>query len=85
MIEDIVREIQQILSANKCQVERISVDMLFADLGLTSITFIQLLIDIEKKYDFEFQDSDLILDNYHWVRDFVNVIYKNLKGERNEN
>lgn len=45
-------------------------------LGLNSITFIKLVIEIEKEFDIEFDDDALDFEKYNSVDEFCNYVDK---------
>ena len=48
------------------------------EIGLNSIDFIKLLIFIEDKFEFEFNDDELELENYVTIEDVINAIHSKL-------
>ncbi len=45
------------------------------DLGMNSITFIKLIVNIEKKYNIEFSNDIMIMDRFRTINDFVEYIF----------
>lgn len=60
--------------------EKVNLNTKFTDLSLDSLSFIELLLEIEEMYKIEFNDSSLYIDNYKTVNDLINKI-KELKNE----
>lgn len=46
------------------------------DLGIDSMLFIQLVVDIEDEFGFEFDDEDLLLELYDTMEDVINKVKK---------
>lgn len=60
--------------------ENVNLNTNLTDLSLDSLSFIELLLEIEEMYKIEFNDSSLYIDNYKTVNDLINKI-KELKNE----
>lgn len=60
--------------------ENVNLNTKLTDLSLDSLSFIELLLEIEEMYKIEFADSSLYIDNYKTVNDLINKI-KELKNE----
>ncbi|MDY2889794.1 MAG: acyl carrier protein [Candidatus Caccosoma sp.] len=60
--------------------EKVNLNTKLTDLSLDSLSFIELLLEIEEMYKIEFNDSSLYIDNYKTVNDLINKI-KELKNE----
>lgn len=76
-MDKIAESVIQIIKENRKEVaneELISLDTKMSEFNINSIEFIHLLIEIEKAFDFEFDDEDLLMNLYHTVNDFVNII-----------
>lgn len=76
-MDKIAESVIQIIKENRKEVaneELISLDTKMSEFNINSIEFIHLLIKIEKAFDFEFDDEDLLMNLYHTVNDFVNII-----------
>ena len=54
--------------------EEITPETLLETLGLTSITFIKLVVELETKYEIEFDDSDLNNDHFKTIDDVVKYV-----------
>ena len=46
------------------------------DLSIDSMLFIQLVVDIEDEFGFEFDDEDLLLELYDTMEDVINKVKK---------
>lgn len=49
------------------------------DLGFNSLKMVELIFEIEKRYDIEFDDNDLDVSKINTVRDLKNLVYEYLK------
>lgn len=52
---------------------------LFEDIHLDSLSLINIIIDIESKYKFEFNETDMILDNFASIASIKTLIKKTLE------
>lgn len=52
-----------------------------AAVGVDSLLFIQLIVEVEEKFGFEFRDEDLDSSLYNSMDDFVQKIQQYLSGE----
>lgn len=56
-------------------------DILLKSLGMNSISFIKLLVFIEDTYDVEFDDEDLVMENYVVFADVIDKICSMISEE----
>ena len=52
----------------------------FADLALDSVDLIKIIINIEEKYEFEFTNDELALNNINCIYDMASFIAKRKYG-----
>ena len=52
----------------------ITPDILLVDLHVNSITFIKIVVELEAKFDIEFQDEKLLITEFPAVKDFIDYI-----------
>lgn len=77
-IEKSLRKIiKEVLELSK-PVEEICNDDDLSELGMNSITAIELVVEVEEKYDFEFNDEDLLVDNFKTINRLVSYIEKRI-------
>ena len=59
---------------------------LIDDLGMDSITFISIVVEIEAHFDIEIPDNMLLLENFKCVDDIVSIVENEIskKSERSE-
>lgn len=50
-----------------------------ADIDIDSIIFIQMIVQIESKFDIEIDTEHLIMENYETIYDFIDYIEKLVK------
>ncbi|MCY9512513.1 acyl carrier protein [Paenibacillus apiarius] len=72
----------------KCKLEKIINEILVTEdikgigendsLGLNSVQFIQLVVEIEKEFDIEFADDDLNLSNFGSLNSLIAYIVNKL-------
>ena len=71
MLDDkILKIIQEVLKANNKDFD-ISIDMDLKRLGLNSLTYIKVIVDIENELDIMFDDDELDIESFKTVGDFV--------------
>ncbi|MGR6765254.1 acyl carrier protein [Paenibacillus sp. T2-29] len=61
---EVFNGIQKIIKNIIFEVADISPSTNLIDLGITSILFIEIIVSIELKFDIEFDDEDLLFDNF---------------------
>ncbi|MBU8772046.1 acyl carrier protein [Cytobacillus oceanisediminis] len=71
-IEMTVIECLQNLIGNK----ELSHDSELLGLGIDSITFIRLVIDLEERFEFEVDDEDIILENFSTLEKVLELVNK---------
>lgn len=73
--KEVLDTVIRLLDENDTDVyEEITPESLLETLGLTSITFIKLVVELETKYEIEFDDSDLNNDHFRTVDDIVKYV-----------
>lgn len=81
-------EIMKIIKGN---IENIDIDkniMLeeyITDLGITSIGFIKIVVEIETKFGFTFADEELNVGNFLKVKDIISYVDKMLNNKESKN
>jgi acyl carrier protein len=81
-VERIVREtIIELLMLSDIKAEDIPLNnpKFWRDLGATSIDTLELFLSIEKKFDFQFSESELSPNMLNTLKDFVNSICNKLE------
>jgi acyl carrier protein len=52
------------------------------ELGINSLGLIELIVGIEKKFNFKFNDSQLDIDNYKNIKSLVDTVFQSLNGAK---
>lgn len=68
--------IDQLMNQHKVEWNSESYLHTFTDVGIDSMLFIQLIIDLEDQLEFEFEDEDLDLMLYSTMEDLINKLKK---------
>lgn len=64
---------------------RISEDMrLIEDFDFDSLQLINLILEIEKTFHIEFQDADMLFDNYNRIGDLCHFVAKLINKEKGD-
>ncbi|WP_139487896.1 acyl carrier protein [Brevibacillus dissolubilis] len=59
--------------------EDISMNANLGEIGLHSITFVKLVVQIETTFGIEFANEDLIMEKYETLRDLLNYVQQKLE------
>ncbi|PZD96816.1 acyl carrier protein [Paenibacillus sambharensis] len=54
------------------------------ELGIDSMTFIRLVVEIEEEFSIEIQDEDIVLDNFSYVENITNLVIRYLSVPKAE-
>jgi acyl carrier protein len=76
MAENIEELVRKIISAN-CDyenVDEIDLDKNLQDLGINSVSFIKVVLAIEKQFDIEIDDENLIFEVFQTLRNIINYV-----------
>ncbi len=57
---------------------------IFDDLGFDSIQFVELIISIEREFNFEIDESVLTMGNFSTIRQIVDFISERICGEASD-
>lgn len=77
-IEQSLRKIiMELLELTK-PIEEIENDEDLTKLGMNSISTIELVVEVEAKYDFEFNDEDLLVENFKTIERLATYIEKRI-------
>ena len=63
-------------------IENISINTNLQSVGMDSISFIKIVVEIENYFDIEFPDEKLLITQAGTIRDLCNIILY-VKGENN--
>lgn len=90
MLTDYIREIKRngetaggefvdiIQKYSKCR--GVELNMQVSDLGIDSMSYIAMLVELEEQYGIEFEDEMLVEDSFDKISDMHNFIYKKTKN-----
>jgi acyl carrier protein len=76
MTENIEAKVREILGA-KCEsknADEIGLDENLQDLGINSISFIKLVLALEKEFGIEIDDENLIFEVFQTLRSVINFV-----------
>ncbi len=79
---DILTQIHQVLG-DEFPIP-ITLDTVLSESGIDSIAFVQIIVEIETKYDIEFEDDMMLFSSYTDVRSFVQYVEAQLSNVNNE-
>lgn len=63
---------------DELDINEIDIDQKFIDIGINSVIFVKLVVNIEKEYGFEFRDEDLNLENFQSLRSIINYVHSRI-------
>lgn len=66
----LVNELKNYMQLNS----NITLNQNLFDIGLDSLSLISLIIDIENNYKFEFDDSDMVLENFSTIESIIKLV-----------
>lgn len=49
--------------------------------GLDSLELMTLIVFLENYYDIEFEDEDLLISKYVYIKDLMDIVYKKIQLE----
>ena len=61
------------------KVAEINGDSTLEELGLDSIEFVELIVEIESEYGFEFDEEELNLEKYYCINDLIATIIRHIE------
>jgi len=75
-ISGIQKEIVEVITSNIDEIfsGELSLDLDFADIGLDSLTYIKLVINLESEFDFEFDDDMLLITAFSKLKTMVEYV-----------
>lgn len=76
---NLINKMEKVLLKNNLQIELEDYNENLSLLGIDSLVFIQLIIEIEQEFQIEIDDTDLSLENFLTINDFVSYIMENAK------
>lgn len=79
---DIINSILDVIKSKRLIKRKVEINentSLFSECGIDSVDVIELIVYIEDKFNFEFEDTDLILDDLDTVSNIANIIFNRLE------
>ncbi|WP_044875572.1 acyl carrier protein [Paenibacillus sp. IHBB 10380] len=67
----VANQVKELLQSEE---QQITLETSIQELGLNSIAFIKLLVFLEDEFNIEFEDDDLLIEQYSTFEDMVNKI-----------
>ncbi|OPH56179.1 hypothetical protein BC351_28845 [Paenibacillus ferrarius] len=61
------------------QIDQLQLEDSLTSIGLSSVSFIKLIVAIENHFDFEFEDEDLNYKVFQKLQDIVNYVEKRIE------
>lgn len=58
--------------------DNIGLDTAFDEIELDSIEFITIIVEVETNYEIEFDDENMLINNYRSIGDFVEYVKKKI-------
>ena len=74
MLNELISRISELTGA-----ENVSESDEFRSVGIDSLTYVQLVVETEQKYNIEFSDDDLLIDNVKTIAEFVRITEEKCK------
>jgi acyl carrier protein len=76
LMEVIYKCMSQAVEKDVDEVKSFPADENLSDYGLNSLDFIKFLVLIEEEFDFTFNDSDILFDNFNTINKITDMIKK---------
>lgn len=80
----IFKMVSRAISKNLHMHVEIELDSNFGEMGVDSITFIQLIVSLEKEYGFKFEDEKLMVSEFPNVRALINCVVDYIKMQQKD-
>ncbi len=75
-MEKTSNKIIEIVKKNLSYSKDINKSNVLEDIGIDSLTFIKIIIEIENEFSFEFEDSAVSLYAFSTMQDLIEYVYK---------
>lgn len=76
--QEVIELISELFKEKGFDIDILEYVDLIDDLGMDSITFISLIVEIEERFGMEFPDALLSLDNFRKINGIVNIVEREL-------
>ena len=74
----------QVIQDNLTEKVDVKLEDNLQDLDINSITFIQIIVNLESEFDFEFEDEKLLFTEFPTIKDMVDYVVSRTDGENND-
>lgn len=81
--QEVIELISELFKDNGFDIDILEYVDLIDDLGMDSITFISIVVEIEAHFNIEVPDDMLLMDNFKKVDNIVNIIMNELDSKVN--
>ena len=75
---EVINVISELFKDNGFDIDMLEYVDLIDDLGMDSITFISIVVEVEAHFDIEVPDDMLLLENFKCVDDIVSIVENEL-------
>lgn len=69
-VASIIQDTLQVSRSEFAQTENL------IELGMTSLSFVKLIVVLETEFNIEFDDDDFLMDKFEFLDDFVSYVQK---------
>ena len=81
--QEVIELISELFKDNGFDIDILEYVDLIDDLGMDSITFISIVVEVEAHFNIEVPDDMLLMDNFKKVDNIVNIIMNELDSKVN--
>ncbi|MCR5148502.1 MAG: AMP-binding protein [Eubacterium sp.] len=79
ILDDIQNQVIKLIMITRRTGDSVGIDTSMAEIGIDSITFVNIIVKVEELYDIEFDDDNMIMDKYQTVNDFIEYIKQKIE------
>ncbi len=79
---EIVEQIATIIETNIDFIHNIGMNDDLEELGINSLSFIRIVVEIEEKFNLEFEDGDLSYEKFSTIEDIANYIIEKNQSKK---
>lgn len=73
-----IKKVMKTTLGNADFIDGLSADSLLVDLGINSVVFIKIVVEMENEFDIEFDDDELDFARIEKLQDLVDVVAEKL-------
>ncbi|MNW40286.1 Acyl carrier protein [compost metagenome] len=74
-VASIIQDTLQVSRSEFAQTENL------IELGMTSLSFVKLIVLLETEFNIEFDDDDFLMDKFEFLDDFVSYVQKKINTQ----